>query len=65
MYDWLQIVYGEGAEFYTLYVVALKDEQRKEWIEELREGNSMEMCEDPFLWVFLLIFILVIDMGIL
>lgn len=35
-----QIVYGEGAEFYTLYVVALKDEQRKEWIEELREAAS-------------------------
>lgn len=35
-----QVVYGEGAEFFTLYIVALKDDQRKEWIDELREAAS-------------------------
>ncbi|XP_076071271.1 tyrosine-protein kinase Tec-like isoform X1 [Mytilus galloprovincialis] len=33
-----QVVYGEGAEFFTLYIVALKDDQRKEWIEILRDA---------------------------
>ncbi|CAG2243722.1 ITK [Mytilus edulis] len=34
----LEVVYGEGAEFFTLYIVALKDDQRKEWIEILRDA---------------------------
>ena len=43
-----QIVYGEGADFYTLYVVALKQEQRKEWIEELKEAaDKKKACFFP------------------
>ncbi|XP_069129754.1 tyrosine-protein kinase Btk-like isoform X2 [Argopecten irradians] len=33
-----QIQYSEGSEFYTLYVVAMSDQKRKEWVDEIREA---------------------------
>ncbi|XP_033742868.1 tyrosine-protein kinase TXK-like [Pecten maximus] len=35
-----QIQYSEGNEFYTLYVVAMSEEKRKEWVEEIREAAT-------------------------
>ncbi|KAL3878493.1 hypothetical protein ACJMK2_030838 [Sinanodonta woodiana] len=42
-----QVVYADKSNFYTLYVVALNDDQRKQWIEEIKKAAKAK--DVPFL----------------